>query len=93
VQTEEAILQRVFKFREGEVGGIRFSRRRHAPTHGIEIPHQPGIAVPSLGRSDLLDPVVLPETTYATESRDAAFRAYSRLGKNEVRSVGENGEH
>jgi hypothetical protein len=80
---KEAILQGVFKFREREVGGIRLSRRRHTPTHGVELPHQPGIAVPSYGRSDLLDSVVLPETTYATESWDAAFRAYSRPGKNE----------
>jgi hypothetical protein len=48
--TEEAILEAVFKFGEGEVSRIRFGRRSHAPTHGIELPHQPGIAMPSLGR-------------------------------------------
>ena len=79
---EEAILQDVFKFREGEVGGIRLSRRRHAPTHGIKLPHQPGIAVPSLGRSDLLDPVVPPKSAHATESGNAAFRAHPCPGKN-----------
>jgi len=90
---EKAFLQRLFKLGEGEVGGIRLSRQRHAPTHGIELPHQPGIAVPSFGRSDLLDSAVPPKSTCATESWDAAFRAYSCPGKNEDTVGGENGEH
>jgi hypothetical protein len=47
-------LQRVFKVREGEVGRIRLGCRSNPPPHGIELPHQPGIAVPSCGRSGLL---------------------------------------
>jgi hypothetical protein len=90
---KEAILQGVFKFREGEVGRIRLRCRRHAPTHGIELPHQSGIAVPSLGRCDLFDSVVPPKSTCATEGWDAAFRAYSRPGKNEDAVSEGNGEH
>jgi len=51
---EKALLQRVFKVREGEVGRIRLGCRSNPPPHGIELPHQPGIAVPSCGRSGLL---------------------------------------
>jgi hypothetical protein len=80
---EKALLQVVFKLRKGEVGGIRFGCRSHAPTHGIELPHQSGIAVPSFGRSDLLDPVISPETTHATEGWNTAFRAHSCPGKSE----------
>jgi hypothetical protein len=90
---EKAILQRVFKFGESEVRRIRFGCRSHTPTHGIELPHQPGIAVPSLRRGDLLDPVVPPKSTYATESWDAAFRAYSCSGENEDSISGGNCEH
>ena len=90
---EEAILQGVFNFREGEVRTVRFGRRSHTPPHRVELPHQPGIAMPSLGRSDLLDPVVPPIPTHATESCDAAFRAYSCSGENKDAVIGGNGQH
>jgi len=90
---EKAILQRVFKFGESEVRRIRFGCRSNPPTHGIKLPHQPGIAVPSFGRSDFLDPVVPPESTHATEGWNAALRAHSCPSKNEDSVSGENGEH
>ena len=40
-------------------------------------------AVPSCGRGDLLDPVIPPEATHATEGWNAAFRTHSRSGENE----------
>jgi hypothetical protein len=45
---EQAILQGIFKFGESEVRRIRLGWRSYAPTHGIELPHQSRIAVPSL---------------------------------------------
>jgi len=90
---EQAVLQRVFKFGEGEVRRIRLGFRSHAPTHGIELPHQPRIASPSLGRGDLLDPIVPPESAHAPESWDAAFRAHSCPGKNEDSVSRGNCEH
>jgi len=41
---EETILRGVFKFRKGEVRRVRFGSRSDTPTHGIELPHQPGSA-------------------------------------------------
>jgi hypothetical protein len=46
---EKAILERVFKFGEGEVRRIRLGCQSNLPAQGIELPHQAGIAVPSLG--------------------------------------------
>jgi hypothetical protein len=93
VQTKRRVLQGAFKFREGEVSRIRFGCRSHTPTHGVELPHQPGIAMPSLGRGDLLDPIIPPHSSHATECWDAAFRAYSCSGENEDAVGGGNGEH
>jgi hypothetical protein len=90
---EKTVLQRVFKFRKGEVSWIRFGRRSHTSTHGIELPDQPGIAVPSFGRSDLLDPVIPPEAAQTTESWNAAFSTHSCSGKNEDAVSGGNCEH
>jgi hypothetical protein len=90
---EKALSQRVFKFRESEVGGIRFGFRRNPPTHGIELPNQAGITVPGFGRSDFLDSVVPPKSTRTTKSWDAAFRTHSRSSQNEDAVSGGNGEH
>jgi hypothetical protein len=89
---EKALSQSKFKLCEGEVGWIRFGCRSNPPTHGVELPHQPGIAVPSVGRSDLLDPVISPEATHATKGWNAAFRAHSCPGENEDAVRGGNGE-
>jgi len=65
-------------------------RRRDTPTHRVELPDQPGIALPSYGRSDLLDPVVAPQPADATERRYPALGANPRSGKNEEAVGGEN---
>jgi hypothetical protein len=90
---EKAILQGVFKFCEGEVGWIWFGCRSNPSPHGIELPHEPGIAVPSFRRGDLLDPVTSPQATHTTESWNAAFRAQSCSGEDEDAVSGGNCEH
>ena len=87
---EQAVFQRVFKFREREVRRVGFGCRSNPPTHGIELPHQPGITMPRMRRGDLLDPVVPPEPTHATERRNPAFGAYACPGKNEDSISGGN---
>src|SRR5437660_9332876 len=37
-----------------EVRRVRLGCRSNPPTHGVELPDEPGIASPSLGRSNLL---------------------------------------
>jgi hypothetical protein len=90
---EQVVLQRVLKFGEGEVCWIWFGCGRHTPTHGIELPYQLRIAVPSYGRSDLCDSVVPPETTHATESWNAALGANPCSSEDEDTIMGRNGEH
>jgi hypothetical protein len=80
---EETVLESVFQSGESEVCGIRFGCRSNPPPHGIEFPHQPGIAVPSFRRGHFVDPEVAPETTHATKSWNAAFCTHSCPGKNE----------
>jgi hypothetical protein len=72
---------------------IRFGCRSNPPTHGIELPHQPGIATPRIRRGYLLDPVVPPETLDATERRYPALGAYTCPGEDEDFIRGRNGEH
>jgi len=79
---EEAFPQLLFESGEGDVRRIRLCRCRDTPTHGIELPDQPGIASPRIRRGYFFDPIVPPESTYAPESWDAAFRAHSCPGKN-----------
>jgi hypothetical protein len=90
---KEAILRVFSSFRKGEVSRIPLGGRRNPPPHGIEFPHQPGIAVPILGRSNLLDPIVPPEAIHPTETWDAALHAHSCSSKDEEAVGGENGEH
>jgi hypothetical protein len=69
------------------------SSRSNPPPHGIELPHQLGITVPSFGRSDLLDPVTSPKTTHTAKRRNAAFCAHPRPGENEDAVGRGNCEH
>jgi hypothetical protein len=90
---EEAFPQLLFESGERDVRRIRLCRCRDTPTHGIELPDQPGIASPRIRRGYFFDPVVPPESTYAPESWDAAFRAHSCPGKNEDAVSGGNSGH
>ena len=49
--------------------------------------------MPSVGRSDLLDPVIPPEAAHATKSWNAAFCTHSCSDKNEDAVSGGNREH
>jgi hypothetical protein len=65
----------------------------NTPTHGIELPHQPGIATPRIRRGYLFDPVVPSQTIDATERRYPALGAYACPGEDEESIGGRNGEH
>jgi hypothetical protein len=88
---EKAFLQHVFKSGEGEVCGVRFGCRSDSPTHGVELPDQPGIAVPSKGRSDLLDPVTSPESTTPRKVGMPLSAITLAPARMKMRSVGETG--
>jgi hypothetical protein len=57
---EEAISELFPQIREREVSRVGFRYRSYSPPHRVELPHEPGITSPSLGRGDLFDPVVAP---------------------------------
>src|ERR1039458_3540204 len=90
---EQAVTQGAFELGEREVCRIRFGFRRDTPTHRVELPDQPGIATPRVGRGDFLDSVVAPETIDATERRYPAFGAYACPCEDEESIGGRNGEH
>ena len=90
---EKAVFQPPLKVCEGEVGWIRLRRRSDPPTHGIELPHQPGIATPSIRRGYLFDPVVPPQTIDVTERRYPALGAYACPGEDKEPVGGRKGEH
>ena len=81
--SKHTFLKSFLKSCDGEVGWIRLSYGGNAPTRGIGLPPEPGIAVPSIGRSDILDSVIPPQTAHSTEGWNAAFLAYSRPRENE----------
>src|SRR5438309_1948377 len=56
---------------------VRLGYGSDTTPHGIELPHQPGIASPSIRRGDLLDAVVAPEPINATEGRNTAFGTHA----------------
>src|SRR5438552_18375716 len=76
-----------------EVRRVRLGSRSHPPPHGVELPHQLGIAVPSFRRSDLLNPVVPPKATHATEGGNAAFGANPCSGEDEHTVSRGNSQH
>ena len=90
---EQAVIQGAFELREREVCRIRFGCRSNPPTHGIELPHQPGIATPRIRRGYLFDPVVAPQPVDATERRYPAFGAYACPCEDEEATSRRNCEH
>jgi len=90
---EQAVFQPPLQFRQREMSRIRLGCRRNPPTHGIELPHQPGIATPSIRRGYLFDPVVPPQTIDVTERRYPALGAYACPGEDKEAIMGRNGEH
>jgi hypothetical protein len=90
---EEAISQTLLQLREREMRRVGLRSRSYSPTHGIELPDQPGVAVPRMGRSDLLDPVVPPETIDATERGYPALGAYACPCEDEEAIMWRHGEH
>ena len=90
---EEAFAQLVFELSQCEVRRVGLRSRSYSPTHGVELPDQPGVAAPRIGRGDLLDPVVPPETVDTPECRYPALGAYARPCQDEKAIMWRNGEH
>ena len=90
---EKTIFQLLFELRQREVRWIRLRFRSNPPPHGVELPYQPGITSPSMGRGDLFNPVVAPKTAHATECWNAALGTHSCSREDEHAVKGRNGGH
>jgi hypothetical protein len=90
---EQAISQSLLKTGERDVRRVGFRRRRDAASHGVELPDQPGIAMPRMRRSNLFDSVVAPQSADASEGRYPALGAYACPGEDEDPIRGRDGEH
>ena len=80
---EETIRERGFKARESEMGGIGPGGGSHAAAHGVKVPDEARVAAPGVGRGDLFEAVVAPETSGIAKRGDPTFGAYTGPGKNE----------
>ena len=63
------------------MSGIGFGGGGDTAAHGIEIPDEPRVAAPSVGRGDFLEAVVAPEAVGIAERGDAAFGADAGTGE------------
>lgn len=80
---KETIGERCFESREREVARIWFGGGRRAAAHGIEIPDEARVAAPSVGRCNIFESVVAPESARITECGDTALGADARTGEDE----------
>ena len=65
---------------QSEVGGIWFCSCGSFAAHGIKMPDEMRVAMPSFGRGDVLDAVVVPKAARIAESGEAAFGADACAG-------------
>ena len=71
------------------MGGIRFFCLDRRAAHVVKSKDQFRVTFESLGRGDVLDPVLFPQTALATKRIDAAFRAHARAGQDyDIANVG-----
>ena len=89
---EYAIFQLLLQFCEREVRRVGLCRSGDSTAHRVELPDQPGITTPSMGRGYFLNPVVSPESA-ATECRNSALGAHACACEDEDAITGRDGEH
>ena len=77
---EETIGEGAFESGQSEVGGIWFCSCGSFAAHGIKMPDEMRVAMPSFGRGDVLDAVVVPKAARIAESGEAAFGADACAG-------------
>jgi hypothetical protein len=90
---EQTVFQPLLQLREGEVRRVGLCCCRDSTPHGIELPHQPGIATPRIRRGDFFDSVVAPETAHTPERRYPALGAYTSPSEDEDSISERDGEH
>ncbi|HWC18313.1 MAG TPA: hypothetical protein VG498_14925 [Terriglobales bacterium] len=80
---ENAVAEIPLELGQNKVSRIWFCRRSSTTAHGVELPDEPGIAPPSIRRSNFFYSVVTPEPVNSAESSNSALRADSSTGQNE----------
>ena len=69
-----------FQLSQGDVRRIRLGLSARQAPRRIELPHPPGIALPGLRRTHILDPVTGPQAVFGAKGRQSAFSADARSG-------------
>ena len=80
---EKAIGESPFELGQSKMSRVWFGFGSNTTAHRVELPYEPGIAMPRLRRSNFFYAVISPEPVASTESRNSALRADSRAGQNE----------
>lgn len=86
---EQTIFQSLLQFLQCEMRRIRLSCRSSPPPHGVELPHEPGIAKTRMERGDLFDTVVAPEPVHSTERWDPLSALTPAPVRTKTRLVGD----
>lgn len=73
----------LFQFREAAMALIRLGREDLLPALVIKIEDKARIGPESLGRGDILHPVMLPQAVGVPEGRDTAFGAHPGAGQHD----------
>ena len=89
---KEPVVKNLLESSKGNVAGIWPGGGRHFAAHGVEIPNKMRIALPSMGRSDFLDPIIAPKSSGIAKSRNAAFGADARTSEDKNAIGGRDGE-
>jgi len=68
-------LSLTFQLGQRRVARIRLGLGTRRPARGIELPHPPGIALPGLRRTYILDPVTGPQAVFGAKGRQSPLSA------------------
>src|SRR5262249_145658 len=74
------------------MSGIGPGGGSHAAAHGVKVPDEARVAGPGVGRGDLFEAVVAPQTVGIAKRGDSAFGADTGTGQDENAIGGRDGE-
>jgi hypothetical protein len=80
---KEALPDRALERREGPVGGVWMADGRLGAPLRVEAPYDLGVRLPSVGRCNLFEPILLPEAPGVTKGADPALGADAGAGEDE----------
>ena len=89
---KQAVAEPGLEFGQSEVGRVGVGKCGGLSAHGVELPNSPGVALESLGGTDVLDAVALPKAVGGAEGGQSALRTDACASKDEEAVVGADGD-